>query len=398
MRDRSGGLGANRRGVAFAAILALCVGLVIEPASAQEPSIGDRVGDFFKRLVPGGGGDQAQPPQPPAGPPPAAQAPQGQSTQAQPTQSQAQQGQGAAGPAPAAQSQPPVRHADPSLTDRVGDFFKGLMPGGGRDQAQSQQPPAAPTPAAQPPVGQAPAAQVGQPPPQGQQGQGQQVPAAQAQPGQPAAAQSQSRPVVRRADPSLTDRMGDFFKRLMPGSGSEDQAAALPAGRTTAGANPGEDEFDCPGVDIREGASTLMVQGQGESQALSLRYQASFVRAARECVVKGKDVTIKVGVQGRIILGPAGGPGELKIPLRYALVHEELGRSRMIWSKLYVLPVDIPGQQANVSFRHVEEDMTVPIPKASELENYIVYIGFDPHGLPSEQPKKPPPKPKKPPG
>ena len=50
----------------------------------------------------------------------------------------------------------------------------------------------------------------------------------------------------------------------------------------------------------------------------------------------------------------------------------------MIWSKLYVLPVDIPGQQANVPFRHVEEDMTVPIPKASELENYIVYIGFDP--------------------
>ena len=34
--------------------------------------------------------------------------------------------------------------------------------------------------------------------------------------------------------------------------------------------------------------------------------------------------------------------------------------------------------------------MTVPIPKASELENYIVYIGFDPNGrLPPEQPKKP---------
>ena len=149
--------------------------------------------------------------------------------------------------------------------------------------------------------------------------------------------------MVRRADPSLTDRVGDFFKRLMPGSGSEEQAPALPAGRTTAGANHPDDEFDCPGVDIREGASTLMVQGPGESQALSLRYQASFVRAARECIVKGKDVTIKVGVQGRIILGPAGGPGELKISLRYALVYEELGRSRMIWSKLYVLPVDISG-------------------------------------------------------
>jgi hypothetical protein len=43
--------------------------------------------------------------------------------------------------------------------------------------------------------------------------------------------------------------------------------------------------------------------------------------------------------------------------------------------------------------------MTVPIPKASELENYIVYIGFDPNWLPQEHAKKAPPpkaKPKKP--
>jgi hypothetical protein len=199
---------------------------------------------------------------------------------------------------------------------------------------------------------------------------------------------------VRRADPSITERVGDFFKRLMPG-GSDEQAAALPAGRTTAGENQ-EEEFDCPVVDIREGASTLMVQGPGESQALSLRYQASFVRAARECIVKGKDVTIKVGVQGRVILGPAGGPGQFTIPLRYALVHEELGRSRMIWSKLYVVPVDIPNQQPNVPFAHVEEDMTVAIPKASELENYIVYIGFDPNGVPEKKPPPPKPKAKKP--
>jgi hypothetical protein len=142
-----------------------------------------------------------------------------------------------------------------------------------------------------------------------------------------------------------------------------------------------------------------MVQGQsqsGEQGALSLRYQASFVRAARECIVKGKDVTIKVGVQGRVILGPAGGAGDLKIPLRYALVEEELGRTKMIWSKLYIIPVTVPDQQPNVEFKHVEEDMTVPIPNPDKLENYMVYIGFDPNGLPPEPRKSPPPK-KKPP-
>jgi hypothetical protein len=142
-----------------------------------------------------------------------------------------------------------------------------------------------------------------------------------------------------------------------------------------------------------------MVQVPGETNALSLRYQASFVRAARECIVKGKDVTIKVGLQGRVILGPAGGPGDLKIPVRYALVWEELGRTKMIWSKLYVLPVTIGAEQSNVEFKHVEDDMTVSIPKASELENYMIYIGFDPNGAPIEPRKSPPPKkPKKPPG
>jgi len=80
-------------------------------------------------------------------------------------------------------------------------------------------------------------------------------------------------------------------------------------------------------------------------------------------------------------------------------VHEELGQMRMIWSKLYTVPVTVQGQQPNVPFEHVEEEMTVPIPKASELENYIVYIGFDPNGLTPEHPKKAPPpkaKPKKP--
>jgi hypothetical protein len=304
----------------FAVGTVLCTGLWIGTALAQEPSVIDRAGDWFKNLIPGQSNPQPAPP-PVSGPPPASQAPavQGPPVQGPPAQGPAAQAPAAPSPTPAGQPAPP------------GD-----------------QPPPAPRSA-------------------------------------------------RNSDPSITDRVGDFFKRLIPGGNKDEQTSALPAGRASNGQNP-QDEFDCPAVDIREGASTLMVQGQGtESAALGLRYQASFVRAARECIVKGKDVTIKVGVQGRIILGPAGGAGQMSIPLRYALVHEELGRTRMIWSKMYVLPVEIAGAQPSVPFQHVEEDMTVPIPKASELENYIVYIGFDPNGLPPE-PKKPAPKakPKKP--
>ena len=33
-------------------------------------------------------------------------------------------------------------------------------------------------------------------------------------------------------------------------------------------------------------------------------------------------MTMRVGVQGRILLGPAGGPGQVDIPLRLAVVRE----------------------------------------------------------------------------
>ena len=243
----------------------------------------------------------------------------------------------------------------------MGDFFKRFVPGGGPpEQAQqpaqpqpAQQAPAAvapagpPAPAAQAPATRAPAARApAAQAPAAPAPAATQAPAGQAAPAQQPAAEAPAPPPPARAsrpEPSLVDRVGDFFKRLRPGADAPE-----PASRGSGEAVAGE-EFDCPAIDIREGASTLMVQVPGETNALSLRYQASFVRAARECIVKGKDVTIKVGLQGRVILGPAGGPGDLKIPVRYALVWEELGRSKMIWSKLYVLPVTIGAEQSNSS-------------------------------------------------
>jgi hypothetical protein len=147
-------------------------------------------------------------------------------------------------------------------------------------------------------------------------------------------------------------------------------------------------DFDCPTVDYRQGAATLTVNdSKAENAALSLKYQASFVKTARECDVRGDMVTIRVGVQGRVVVGPAGGPGTVTVPLRYALVREGI-EPRTIWTKLFAVPVMVSSSQLNVPFTHIEEEMTVPVPSRGELAAYIVYIGFDPEGLkPPEKPK-----------
>ena len=150
-------------------------------------------------------------------------------------------------------------------------------------------------------------------------------------------------------------------------------------------------DFDCPTVDYRQGAATLTVNdSKADNAALSLKYLASFVKTARECDVRGDMVTIRVGVQGRVVVGPAGGPGTVTVPLRYALVREGI-EPKTIWTKLFAIPVTVSTSQLNIPFTHIEEEMTVPIPPADELAAYVVYIGFDPESLkPAEKPKPAP--------
>jgi hypothetical protein len=162
---------------------------------------------------------------------------------------------------------------------------------------------------------------------------------------------------------SITNRISNLF-----GSSSTANAQAA--------ATPLADEIECPTVDVRTGASTITVYGQGEQNSTNVRYQATIGQMARECAVRGTSITMKVGVQGRIILGPAGGAGQLDVPIRIAMV-EEGPQPKTIWTKLYQVPVQIPGTAGNVTFVHVENDLTVPRASVTDLESTIVYVGFD---------------------
>jgi len=152
-------------------------------------------------------------------------------------------------------------------------------------------------------------------------------------------------------------------------------------------------DIDCPTVEIRQGAATYSQSGPDNgSTALSLRYQANFLRGARECALRAGTVNMKVGVEGRVILGPAGSPGTLTLPVRLALVREGV-EPKTIWTKFYMVPVNVPSGESNVTFTHVEEDLSFPMPSAADFDAYVIYVGFDPDGAALEQKKKRPAKP-----
>jgi len=167
-----------------------------------------------------------------------------------------------------------------------------------------------------------------------------------------------------------------------------------PATTAAADGNPTPADIDCPGVEIRQGASTFQQSAPDNgSAALSLRFQANFVRSARSCVLRSGNVAMKVGVEGRLILGPAGTPGTFTLPVRLAVVKEGI-EPRTIWTKFYAVPVTVAQGESNIPFTHVEEDMSFPMPPGNELDAYVIYVGFDPEGA-APEPKRKPAKPKK---
>jgi hypothetical protein len=155
--------------------------------------------------------------------------------------------------------------------------------------------------------------------------------------------------------------------------------------KATQGGQPSD--FDCPTVTIRSGASAWQLSaGPGPT---NVRYQGALGQLARECAVLGETMTMRVGIEGRVLVGPKGGPGNVTVPLRVALVAEG-PQPRTISSKFYSVAVNVPEGASQAIFSLVEDDLTFPIPADKRLDSYMVYVGFDPQGAASTAKAKAP--------
>lgn len=175
---------------------------------------------------------------------------------------------------------------------------------------------------------------------------------------------------------SLTDR----FKSLFGGK-SEEPAQPTPA----PGQPAADDDVDCPQVTVRAGASTYGVGVTGKpAVGNDVRFQASITKMARECIRNGTEITARIGIQGRVIAGPAGAPNSVEVPLRIAVVQGGVGE-KVIASKAYRTTVAM-SEGGSVPFTFVAEDLSYPMPSAAVADSYIFYVGFDPQAL-SPEPK-----------
>jgi hypothetical protein len=183
------------------------------------------------------------------------------------------------------------------------------------------------------------------------------------------------------ASSASAQSIADRFKSLFGGKSDETGPSAPAEGQSETGG------LTCPDVKIRAGASTYAVAAAGKQAVGSdVRYQATITRTARDCNLSGGQITARVGIQGRVIAGPAGAPATVEVPLRVAVVQGGVNE-KTITTTVVRTTVSM-GEGLSVPFSVVAEDIVYPAVSADLNDSYVFYVGFDPQAL------KPEPKPR----
>jgi hypothetical protein len=186
------------------------------------------------------------------------------------------------------------------------------------------------------------------------------------------------------AAPASAQSLTDRFKSLFGGK-SDEPAEGAPKPSEP----PVDPDLYCPPVTVRAGASTYAIAPPGKQPVGNdLRFQATITKMARECSINGGVITARIGIQGRVIAGPAGAPPSVQVPIRVAVVQGGVSE-KTIATKAYQTTVNMT-ESGSEPFTLVAEDLAYPAPPGAIGDSYIFYIGFDPQAL------KPEPKPRAP--
>jgi hypothetical protein len=138
----------------------------------------------------------------------------------------------------------------------------------------------------------------------------------------------------------------------------------------------------CPPVDVSEGGAAMRIVA-----GANVRTQISLGRLARECVRREDgSITVKVGVEARVLLGPAGSPGRFDVPVTFLIKHDD----KVVSSRSERTTATIEPGEAQGFAQIVVDDLAVP---AAMSNDYEIEVGL---GAKAKAPGKAKPKPRKP--
>ncbi|MGO4704718.1 hypothetical protein AB4072_02935 [Microvirga sp. 2MCAF38] len=132
-----------------------------------------------------------------------------------------------------------------------------------------------------------------------------------------------------------------------------------------------EDVF-CPSIDVFEGGAAMQAYSGGRvGDAAGLRSQISLGQMARECVGRQDGSTVvKVGVQGRVLLGAGGGSGgRFDVPVRVVVRSgDTVFSNRVVRGSASIPAGDTQGQ-----FTVIDEGIVV---SSASVNDFVIEVGL----------------------
>jgi hypothetical protein len=131
---------------------------------------------------------------------------------------------------------------------------------------------------------------------------------------------------------------------------------------------------ECPPIKVRLGGEAMYYYGNGRvGDPKALQYQGVIDETSRNCVVSNGQITVNMGVTGRVLLGPAGSQTSINAPIRFAVERD----GQAIFSEKYTLTVPVTPPAQTSEFVKVVENVTIPYLGG---ESITIWVGFDTRG------------------
>jgi hypothetical protein len=154
--------------------------------------------------------------------------------------------------------------------------------------------------------------------------------------------------------PKVTLRDGTAFFNTYAKAGKKPKKKADPAAADAQAAQPAQD-------------GTIVDPDKDPTKII---YQASITDVTRDCSRANGQLSMKIGVAGKIVPGPMFAPGTITMPIRVAVMHG----TDVLYSQVHPYQVQVSDPSTATQFVFTDSNVVVPEPSAKD---YQAFAGYD---------------------
>lgn len=145
----------------------------------------------------------------------------------------------------------------------------------------------------------------------------------------------------------------------------QDVGSSVPVGEVAAG---------CPRLTVSPHGGHLTIYENGRAgDGLAIMHRGEITKTARECQIEPGRVTVRYGFSGRVLLGPRGHAGTVRLPVNVSVTDAK--RAKITSDTATVdatVAVDNP-----IAYFSTVRTITFDIPEGTRPGEFEVFVGFD---------------------